>query len=80
MKMQQQTARAERSEVLGRSASEASSIILTMRNAMLWVLAGTVCIGLSLGYGYFLGRYEQIQMNRSVLKPIPDVNCSQEAH
>ncbi len=30
---------------------------------------------LAFGYGYFFGRYEQIQINRSLLQPIPDVNC-----
>lgn len=29
---------------------------------------------LSFGFGYFIGRYEQIQINRSSLQTIPDVN------
>ncbi len=27
------------------------------------------------GFGYFFGRLEQIELNKSLLKVIPDVNC-----
>jgi len=30
---------------------------------------------LSFGFGYFLGRHEQILKNKSLLQVIPDVNC-----
>ncbi|HLG25616.1 MAG TPA: hypothetical protein VI588_02370 [Candidatus Gracilibacteria bacterium] len=29
-------------------------------------------------FGYFFGRYEQIQLNRSMLELIPDVNCGSQ--
>jgi len=45
------------------------------RNLVLWAAAVFVMVVLGFGYGYFFGRYEQIELNKSVLKPIPDVNC-----
>ena len=43
--------------------------------AVLVVSAVVVLAILSGGYGYFFGRYEQIAINKSVLKAIPEVNC-----
>jgi len=34
-----------------------------------------ICLILFLGFGYFLGSYEQIRKNKSLLQTIPDVNC-----
>ena len=42
---------------------------------LLLVCVTVVLSALCGGYGYFFGRYEQIQLNKSVLKAIPDVNC-----
>jgi hypothetical protein len=50
------------------------------RNVLVVGFGIAVVVAMAFGYGYFFGRYEQIQLNRSVLKPIPDVNCSQEVH
>ena len=42
----------------------------------LLLTAGCVffCI-IMFGFGYFFGRLEQIEFNKSLLKVIPDVNC-----
>jgi len=64
MKMQQQNSRL-------------FSFHLSQIQLFLWVVAMVVTIGLAFGFGYFWGRYEQIQINKSLLKPIPDVNCPQ---
>lgn len=41
------------------------------------LLAGII---LAFGFGYFFGRYEQIQINKSLLKIIPDINCGTRQH
>ena len=42
---------------------------------LLLVCAAVVLCALCGGYGYFFGRYEQVLLNKSVLKAIPEVNC-----
>lgn len=50
---------------------------LHLASGQVWIVCGIFLMFcfLSFGYGYFFGRYEQIQINRSLLQPIPDVNC-----
>ncbi|GEM_PF-4452078 len=45
------------------------------RNLLLFCLALLLAITLSFGFGYFFGRLEQIQISKSILKVIPDINC-----
>jgi hypothetical protein len=51
--------------------------VLCLTSAQVWMSCAVFLMFcfLSFGYGYFFGRYEQIQINRSLLQPIPDVNC-----
>lgn len=37
-----------------------------------------VLVGLAFGFGYFFGRYEQIELNKSGLQTISDVNGSSD--
>jgi len=50
---------------------------LHLKPGQVWTICGVFLVFcfLAFGYGYFFGRYEQIQINRSLLQPIPDVNC-----
>jgi uncharacterized membrane protein AbrB (regulator of aidB expression) len=56
------------------------TVSLANRGVVLGILAGVILVVLCFGYGYFFGRYEQIQVNKSILKPIPDVNCAQRVN
>ena len=39
-------------------------------------LFGFLCLSVVIfGFGYFFGKYEQVQADKSLLKIIPDVNC-----
>lgn len=49
------------------------TLLKTEVMTFLGVVLVLVCLGF--GFGYFFGRYEQIQLNRSVLQVVPDVNC-----
>jgi hypothetical protein len=50
-------------------------LILYRKDLVLGHIAIFLSLSLSLGFGYFIGRYEQIELNKSVLETIPDVNC-----
>lgn len=50
-------------------------VILESRNVNLLLLELIIVVLLSLGFGYFFGRYDQIQRGRAVLETIPDVHC-----
>lgn len=52
------------------------TLLLSKRDFLFWSFGVAAVVAMAFGYGYFFGRYEQIQLNRSVLKPIPEVNCS----
>ena len=39
-------------------------------------VAALILSGLVFGFGYFWGRYDQIQINKSIMETIPDVNCT----
>lgn len=45
------------------------------KNMALFVFIIISFLVLSFGFGYFFGRHEQIEKNRTMLKNIPDVNC-----
>lgn len=51
---------------------------LTIQQKFFASIVVVIFTALGVGYGYFWGRYEQIQMNKSVLKPIPEVNCKSQ--
>jgi len=43
---------------------------------LMWIIIGAiVALLLAFGFGYFFGRYEQIQLYKTLLKPISDVNA-----
>jgi hypothetical protein len=47
-----------------------------MQRDFLFAMAGVILFFvLVFGFGYFIGRYEQTQTNKSLLLKIPDVNC-----
>ncbi len=43
-----------------------------------WGFLGLIGLLLTLGFGYFWGRYDQIQLGKSVVETVPDVNCSKQ--
>lgn len=45
------------------------------RDILTGFVAFFVLLVLSFGFGYFFGRFEQINLNKSLLQEIPDVNC-----
>ena len=49
--------------------------VLRRKQIVLAVVAGLLLLILCFGFGYFFGRYEQIQKNRALLKVVPEVNC-----
>lgn len=49
--------------------------LFQQKGFLFFTIIGMSVLLLSFGFGYFFGRYEQIQINKSLLKPIPDVNC-----
>jgi hypothetical protein len=38
-------------------------------------VAGLIAFMICFGFGYFFGRYVQVQKNRALLEVIPDINC-----
>lgn len=50
-------------------------LTFSRRDFWLGFSAVLILLLLSFGFGYFFGRYEQILLNKSLLQPIPDVNC-----
>jgi uncharacterized protein YneF (UPF0154 family) len=50
-------------------------IELMQRDFLFALAVVMLLIVLSFGFGYFIGRYEQAQTNKSLLRKIPDVNC-----
>ncbi|MBU0667948.1 hypothetical protein KJ951_01685 [Patescibacteria group bacterium] len=50
---------------------------LVLNKMEVYVTMGMIFLLLCLlfGFGYFFGRHEQIQINRSLLQEISDVNC-----
>ncbi|MFO0781103.1 MAG: hypothetical protein U0519_04475 [Candidatus Gracilibacteria bacterium] len=55
------------------------TFIFSIRDLVFWGVCLAFAAGLFYGFGYFLGRYDQIQLSRSSIRAIPDVNCSPEA-
>lgn len=51
-------------------------ITLLKTEVMMFLAGFFVLLFLSFGFGYFFGRYEQIERNKSGLQVVPDVNCS----
>ncbi len=49
--------------------------LLNRKQIILAVVAGLLILIICFGFGYFFGRYEQIQRNKSLLEVIPEVNC-----
>lgn len=54
-------------------------ITLLKTDVMIGLAGIFVFIGLSFGFGYFFGRYEQIELSKSGLQVVPDVNCRLES-
>ena len=54
-------------------------ITLLKTDVMIGVAGIFVFLGLSFGFGYFFGQYEQIELNKSGLQVMPDVNCRLES-
>ncbi len=52
-------------------------IILEQKELIFLFLIAGILLMLGLGFGYFLGRYDQIQSQKGLIKTIPDVNCHQ---
>lgn len=65
-------------QMVGKASGRGREIkVLSLTAGQIWMSCALFLMFcfLSFGYGYFFGRYEQIQINRSLLQPIPDVNC-----
>lgn len=54
---------------------ESQAISLHRRHIIHAFILMGIFLCISFGGGYFWGRIEQIERNKSLLKTIPDVNC-----
>lgn len=52
-----------------------AKLALTRGQILFFVGMAIIFCAITFGFGYFFGRYEQIQINKSLLKIIPEVNC-----
>lgn len=58
------------------SSTLMKKITLLKTEVMVFMGVFFVLVGLAFGFGYFFGRYEQIELNKFGLQTVPDVNCS----
>ena len=56
-----------------------AALTLSRKDLVLAITTLLILLSLIFGFGYFFGRYQQIQINKSLLKVIPDVNCGVKA-
>lgn len=45
------------------------------KSILLSLMSVALVLIITFGFGYFFGRYEQMQINKSLLQIVPDVNC-----
>lgn len=49
------------------------------KSILLSLMSAALVLIITFGFGYFFGRYEQAQINKSLLQIVPDVNCGYES-
>ena len=53
--------------------------VLNRKQIILAGVAVFVLLILCFGFGYFFGRYEQVERNRALPEVVPEVNCGAKA-
>jgi len=52
--------------------------VLKRKQIIMAAVVGFLLLLICFGFGYFFGRYEQIERNRQLLEVVPEVNCVRE--